>query len=65
MELLGLSSSVVDATFEANRNIKMKRTPQVMMNFLEAMVLGHGCISRACIIYIGHILHFYFKNKIK
>ena len=49
-DLLGLSSSEVpglDATFEANKNIKMKRKPKVM-NFLEAIVLAHRHISRAC-----------------
>ena len=63
---LGLPSSVVDATFEAKKkNIKMKRTPQVMMNILEAMILGHGRISRAWYYIYRPYFAFLFKNKIK
>ena len=46
-----VSSTPLDATSEANRNIKMKRNPQVM-NFLEPSFwymdasLGHGIIYR-------------------
>ena len=47
-DLLGLSSSEVpglDATFEANKSVKMKRRPKGM-DFLEAIVLAHRHISR-------------------
>ena len=45
------------------KNIKMKRTPQVMMNFLEAMILGHGRISRAWYYIYRPYFAFLFKIK--
>ena len=43
----------------------MKKTPQVMMNILEAMVLGDGRISRAWYYIYRPYFEFLFKNKIK
>ncbi len=61
MPSLEVPGTSLDAAFEANRNIKMKRTTQVM-KFLEAtaMVLVHGRMSRAWYLYVAQTAFVHF-----